>query len=87
LDFTKDLGDLVRSGSFSHGSLPGSLPVVRFPLRLDQLLGGRPVTYDTSSYNGYITIQNVDRNGKALPFPAGLLSAQTVSTFYFGYGS
>ena len=31
------------SGRFSHGSLPGSLPVVRFPLRLDQLLGGRPV--------------------------------------------
>src|SRR4051812_28516141 len=43
LDLAEDLGDLVRSGSFSHGSLPGCLPVVRFPLRPDQVLGGRPV--------------------------------------------
>ena len=42
LDVAEDRGDPVRSGSFSHGSLPGSLPVVRFPLRLDQVLGGRP---------------------------------------------
>ena len=39
LDLTDDLGDLVRSGSFSPGSLPGSLPVLRFPLRLDQVFG------------------------------------------------
>src|SRR5437868_13233141 len=43
LDLAEDGRDLVRSGSFSHGSLPGSLPVVRFPLRLDQVLGGRPL--------------------------------------------
>src|SRR3954451_4056154 len=42
LDIAEDRGDAVRSWSFSHGSLPGSLPVVRFPLRLDQVLGGRP---------------------------------------------
>src|SRR4051794_38332166 len=42
LEVAEDGRDLVRSGSFSHGSLPGSLPVVRFPLRLDQVLGGRP---------------------------------------------
>ncbi len=34
-EIAEDGRDLVRSGSFSHGSLPGSLPVVRFPLRLD----------------------------------------------------
>ena len=39
LEVSKDGCNLVRSGSFSHGSLPGSLPVVRFPLRLDQILG------------------------------------------------
>jgi len=42
LEVAEDSRDLVRSGSFSHESLPGSLPVVRFPLRLDQVLGGRP---------------------------------------------
>jgi hypothetical protein len=42
LEVAEDGRDLVRPGSFSHGSLPGSLPVVRFPLRLDQVLGGRP---------------------------------------------
>jgi len=41
LEVAEDSRDLVRSGSFSHESLPGSLPVVRFPLRLDQVLGGR----------------------------------------------
>src|SRR5271168_5403783 len=46
LEASKDGCNLVRSGSFSHGSLPGSLPVVRFPLRLDQVLGGRPVVHD-----------------------------------------
>src|SRR5271165_4698327 len=44
LEVAEDSRDLVRSGSFSHESLPGSLPVVRFPLRLDQVLGGRPIT-------------------------------------------
>src|SRR5262245_48892147 len=29
LEVAEDSRDLVRSGSFSHGSLPGSLPVVR----------------------------------------------------------
>src|SRR5205814_8085825 len=43
LEVAEDGRDLVRSGSFSHGSLPGSLPVIRFPLRLDQVLGGRPM--------------------------------------------
>src|SRR4051812_39762993 len=42
LEVAEDRRDLVRPGSFSHGSLPGSLPVVRFPLWLDQDLGGRP---------------------------------------------
>ena len=32
LEVAEDSRDLVRSGSFSHESLPGSLPVVRFPL-------------------------------------------------------
>jgi hypothetical protein len=44
LELTENLGDLVRFWRFSQGSLPGSLPVVRFPLRLDQLLGGRPMS-------------------------------------------
>src|SRR3954468_16254238 len=39
LEIAEDRRDLVRPGSFSHGSLPGSLPVVRFPLWLDQVLG------------------------------------------------
>ena len=39
LEVAEDGRDLVRSGSFSHGSLPGSLPIVRFPLRLDQVVG------------------------------------------------
>src|SRR4051812_795354 len=39
LEVAEDRRDLVRPGSFSHGSLPGSLPVVRFPLWLDQDLG------------------------------------------------
>src|SRR5690349_6280842 len=30
LEIAEDGRDLVRSGSSSHGSLPGSLPVVRF---------------------------------------------------------
>jgi hypothetical protein len=42
LELAEGLGNLSRSGSFSHGSLSGSLPVVRFPLRLDQVLGSRP---------------------------------------------
>jgi hypothetical protein len=35
LEVAKDGCNLVRSGSLSHESLLGSLPVVRFPLRLD----------------------------------------------------
>ena len=42
LELSKDGCNLVWSRAFSHGSLPGSLPVVRFPLRLDQVLGSRP---------------------------------------------
>jgi hypothetical protein len=42
LEVAEDRGDAVRSRWISHGSLPGSLPVVRLPLRLDQLWGGRP---------------------------------------------
>ena len=49
LEVAEDGGDLVRSGSFSHGSLPGSLPVVRFPLRLDQVLGGRPTPFSAQT--------------------------------------
>jgi len=43
LELAEGFGNPFSSRSFSHESLPGSLPVVRFPLRLDQLLGGRPV--------------------------------------------
>ena len=49
LEVAEDSRDLVRSGSFSHESLPGSLPVVRFPLRLDQVFGGRPGPWPDSS--------------------------------------
>src|SRR3954471_8720010 len=49
LDLEEDRGDAVRSWSFSHGSLPGSLPVVRSPLRLDQVLGGRPLLLHSPS--------------------------------------
>jgi len=42
LELAEGFGNPFSSRSFSHESLPGSLPVVRFPLRLDQLLGGRP---------------------------------------------
>src|SRR4051794_35079576 len=50
LDVAEDRGDAVRSRSFSHGSLPGSLPVVRLPLRLDQVLGGRPGPEDPAVF-------------------------------------
>ena len=44
LEVAEDGHALVQSGSFSQGSLPGCLPVIRFPLRLDQVLGGRPLS-------------------------------------------
>ena len=53
LEVAENGRDLVRSGSFSHGSLPGSLPVIRFPLRLDQILGGRPVGAGYTGHGDY----------------------------------
>jgi hypothetical protein len=44
--------DLSRSGSFSHGSLPGSLGVVRFPFRLDPVFRGGPGLMSSLSCTG-----------------------------------
>ena len=60
----------LRLGILLHLTFPGSLPVVRLPIRLDQVLGGRP-SVSSLSFEGRL------KTGK-LTLPARLKQIPTI---------